>query len=75
MRLAFFVSKLSPTTFINLVYDLGMSFIQDTLKCASCGNEINVSTGTFGSGIPEKCDVCSQPNPWKFLSAGWNAKN
>ena len=39
---------------------------------------MNVSTGTFGGGIPSKCPECEyQPtgNFYEFISGGWNAKN
>lgn len=36
-----------------------MSYIQSTLKCNNCGFEMNVATGTFGTGIPERCPECN----------------
>jgi DNA replicative helicase MCM subunit Mcm2 (Cdc46/Mcm family) len=36
-----------------------MSYIQSTIKCKNCGKEMNVATGTFGSGIPKKCPRCN----------------
>jgi hypothetical protein len=50
-----------------------MSFIQQTIKC-KCGYEMNISTGTFGTGIPEECPSCrSKAQDYKIISQGWTA--
>ena len=51
-----------------------MSYIQETIKCDTCKCEINVATGTFGTGLPEKCPDCGSYNLYK-ISDGWNAHN
>ena len=52
-----------------------MSFIQSTIKCKKCGYEMNVSTGTFGGGIPSYCPECKdKPLDYETISDGWNAK-
>lgn len=52
-----------------------MSFIQSTIRCKKCKFEMNVSTGTFGVGIPTKCPQCKdKPLDYKYISDGWNAK-
>lgn len=54
-----------------------MSFIQQTIKCkcAKCGFQMNVSTGTFGQGIPEYCPECKRKLIPEVISDGWNAEN
>lgn len=37
---------------------LHMSFIMIRLRCKKCAEEFNVSLGTFGYGMPEKCHAC-----------------
>lgn len=57
-----------------------MSFIQSTIKCKNCENELNIATGTFGYGTPEKCPRCGYLKTldnepwWEFVSDGWHAK-
>ena len=47
-----------------------MSFITSQLKCEDCGVIINIALGTFGHGMPEKCDCGSKK--LKHLKYGWN---
>ena len=51
-----------------------MSFIQSTIKCKKCGKEMNIATGTFGTGIPEDCPYCKRELDYEVISQGWNAK-
>ena len=55
-----------------------MSFIQSTLKCEKCGNEMNVAFGIVGATLiashPEKCPECGS-SKLKEISLGWNANN
>lgn len=52
-----------------------MSFIQETIRCKICKFEMNVSTGTFGSGLPRECPNCPWlPFDYEVISDGWNAK-
>lgn len=51
-----------------------MSYIQSTLKCDNCGFEMNVATGTFGTGIPEKCPKCGDvSSQFTKIADGWTA--
>ena len=47
-----------------------MSFIMSVLKCEDCGAEMNIALGTFGYGMPEKCDCGSKK--LKHYKDGWN---
>lgn len=51
----------------------------DTIKCPHCGFHINVATGTFGSGIPEKCFECDKTvggwKNWVYVGSGWGAED
>ena len=51
-----------------------MSFIQSTIQCVHCGKQMNVSTGTFGGGIPKDCPDCKRELIYVVISSGWNAK-
>lgn len=50
-----------------------MSYIMSTIQCIRCGKEMNVSTGTFGGGIPEKCPQCGEILAYELISDGWHA--
>ena len=50
-----------------------MSFIQETIECNKCKYQMNVSTGTFGTGIPKACPNCETLLEYKVISGGWNA--
>lgn len=52
-----------------------MSYIQSTIECVECGYQMNIATGTFGSGIPDTCPKCSMPLSYKFIGIGWFAQN
>lgn len=52
-----------------------MSFIKETLQCELCKKHINVSTGTFGGGIPSRCPFCNAPDQWKMISMDWRAQD
>lgn len=52
-----------------------MSYIQQTIKCILCGKEMNIATGTFGSGIPKKCPQCNCDLAYEVISDGWIAKD
>jgi rubredoxin len=57
-------------------YKNNMSYIKSTLKCKHCGYEMNVATGTFGTGIPEKCPQCGYlREQFKTISQDWVANN
>ena len=51
-----------------------MSFITNTIKCIKCGKEMNIATGTFGTGIPKDCPDCKRELIYEVISDGWNAK-
>lgn len=51
-----------------------MSFIQQTIKCKHCDSEMNVSTGTFGGGLPAKCPYCGNGLDYEVIADGWHAK-
>jgi len=51
-----------------------MSYIMNTIKCKKCGKEMNVSTGTFGGGVPKECPECKTELDYEVISDGWNAK-
>src|SRR5690242_5529887 len=50
-----------------------MSFIQSTIQCIYCGKEMNVSTGTFGAGLPKDCPACKRELNYKVIPDGWHA--
>lgn len=50
-----------------------MSFIQSQIKCANCGREMNIATGTFGYGSPKKCPNCDSEN-LQFMRHGWKVR-
>lgn len=39
-------------------------------KCAECGEEWNIATGTFGYGAPDKCPRCKS-SKIEYVGAGW----
>lgn len=51
-----------------------MSFITETYQCNECKYYFNVSLGTFGSGMPEKCPKCKKMANFQHINAGWNAE-
>ena len=46
-----------------------------TIRCKKCKYEMNVATGTFGSGIPSKCPDCQRILDHEFVSDGWTARD
>lgn len=53
-----------------------MSYMQETMKCVSCGYYFNVALGTFGGGMPLVCpnEVCEETD-YEHIGAGWGAEN
>lgn len=47
-----------------------MSYIRETLQCTLCKKYINVSVGTFGGGVPQRCVFCNAPNTYELYADG-----
>ena len=52
-----------------------MSYIRNTMQCDLCKRYINVSTGTFGGGVPQVCNYCNARNSYNFVRDGWWAED
>ena len=48
-----------------------MSYIMNRVACKNCNYEFNVSLGTFGGGVPEKCPECKTPADYKTIAEQW----